>query len=122
MNINMTALIVLTIFSTVCCTGLLGYVAGMARRLRELETLCDRRDGTIRNALASLADKTAKLADRQEEQNNALAEVKQKLDELPAEELREEYKRMNAWNDGVDSIVNFSPEVPKLNMGGIKHG
>lgn len=129
MNINMTALIALTIFSTVCCVGLLGFVFGLSRRLRWLEELSDRRDATVRNALANLAERVAKVAEytdtfasQVQELGKAVSAVKDTVDELPAEELKDEYKRMAAWNDGVDSIVNFSPEVPKLNMGGIKHG
>lgn len=111
-----------------CCAGLLGWAFGLRRRVQVLEELCDRRDATVRNALANLAERVAKTAEytdtfasQVQELGKTVSAVKDTVDDLPAEELKDEFKRMAAWNDGVQNILNFGPNVPKLNKGGVEN-
>lgn len=49
-------------------------------------------------------------------------ELEKQLDRVPIEEMDEEIKRMNAWNNGVDNILGYGVNVPKLNKEVLRHG
>ena len=105
-----------------CVVGLLGWVAGIDRRVKQQEELGDRRDDVLRTAIANLARQAGELGDRYKELGDRYKELDEKLraldgkiEELPTEEMEAEYRRLEAFNTGVQNILSFGPDVPKLN-------
>lgn len=108
----------------VAITGLANTIAILLLRktLTEQINVSDGRDGAYRTALMKLEEE----GDVREAQiaNMALkvAEIEKKLGDLPLEEMQEEYRHLAAFNEGVQNIMGFGPNVPKLDKEGVKRG
>lgn len=112
-----------------CVVGLLGYTAGLAKRLKEQEELGDRRNDSFHTALANLAKTVCDLDDRISDLDDRISDLDErhkKLDgefrELPKEEMEAEYQRLVSFNTGIQNIIGFGPDVPKLNKEAIRSG
>jgi chromosome segregation ATPase len=112
-------------------TGLLNTIVilYMQKRLKDLSDLSDRRDEALRTAAKALAGTQGDLAGDIAELKKETAELtakmdsaEKKLDDLPLEEMEEEYRSLAAFNEGVQNIMGFGPNVPKLNKEGVKRG
>lgn len=94
--------------------------------------LNDKRDAVTTKALANLVmkmnwideaqkEETAERMKAEAELRSKLDALQEKLDKLPVAQFEDEVGRMKAWNDGVDSILSYGPDVPRLNKEGLKH-
>lgn len=99
---------------------------------RKEKALNDKRDTVTTKALANFALKFSTLshnldyerASREKQMidlKTKLEKLEEKFAELPVAQFEEETNRMKAWNDGVDNILNYGTNVPKLNKEGLKH-
>lgn len=111
---------------------LAGYCRFHDKEFRKEVALNDKRDAVTTKALASLASKTAWLNEELKKETTArliagtemeakIDGLQEKLDKLPVAQFEDEVGRMKAWNDGVDSILSYGPDVPRLNKEGLKH-
>lgn len=121
-----------TVFTIAICAALVlfGFLAGLAvinRKQRETEKVIDGVFTMLSDLLTKIsateerADALSELPGECERLSECCAELKKRLDELPVAQFEDEVGRMKAWNDGVDSILGYGPEVPKLNKEGLKH-
>ena len=94
------------------CIGILAYC--MRREMEARKAECERKHDGVLTMLSDMATKVGQLDGR-------CCELEEKYADLPVAQMEEEIKRMNAWNDGVDSILSYGPEVPRLNKEAIKH-
>lgn len=109
---------VLAAFAVAAC----GSCAKLWRELQEEKALGDRRDEAYRSALVKLAEVSDKHQEQLASMALKVAEIEKKLDDLPLEEMEEEYRSLAAFNEGVQNIMGFGPNVPKLNKEGVKRG
>ena len=98
-----------------CVVGLIGWTAGLDRRMKQQEELSDRRSDTFHTALANLAKTVCELDERISALDEKLQKLDGKIEELPTEQMEDEYRRLEAFNTGVQNILSFGPDVPKLN-------
>ena len=105
----MIAFEIIAIVALVLAVVTAGYAAGLSAKVKMLERENDK-----------LNDYVAKLAKESAEFRGWCQDMQEKFEKLPVAQMEEEVKRMNAWNDGVQSILNFGPEVPVLNKEGVK--
>ena len=98
-----------------CVVGLLGWAAGLDRRLKQQEKLSDRRSDTFHTALANLAKTVCDLDEKINGVDERLTKLGGEFKELPKEEMEAEYQRLVSFNTGIQNIIGFGPDVPKLN-------
>lgn len=101
---------IIAIVALVLAVVTAGYAAGLSAKVKMLVRENDK-----------LNDYVAKLARESAEFRGWCQDMQKKVEELPVEEMNEEVKRMNAWNFGVQEIMNFGPDVPRLKKEGLKH-
>jgi hypothetical protein len=54
--------------------------------------------------------------------NDQFAAIEKKFEDLPIEQMDEETKRLKNFNDGIDNIMNYGFDIPKINREGLKNG
>jgi uncharacterized phage infection (PIP) family protein YhgE len=122
LNILLLLLAITGLANTAC-------ILFLRKGLKELNELSDRRDEALRTAAKALAGTQGDLAGDIAQLKKETAELtakmdsaEKKLDDLPLEEMEEEYRSLAAFNEGVQNIMGFGPNVPKLNKEGVKRG
>ena len=105
-----------------CVVGLIGWVAGLDRRLKQQEELSDRRSDTFHTAMANLAKTVCEVDERLSGVDERLTKLDGEFRELPKEEMEAEYQRLVSFNTGIQNIIGFGPDVPKLNKEAIRSG
>lgn len=108
-------MIYIAIIALVMSVGLTGYCTGLLRRVKALEDRVETLHQDDIKTKEVQFDAISRLTD-------SCAKLEKTVGEIPIAKMEDEVSRMTAWNDGIESIMNFSPEIPKLNAGGIKHG
>ena len=88
---------------------------------REERELNNRRYDATSKALTNGALNLARLAERVGKLEADLKDLREKIAELPVDEMTEEVQRMSAWNDGFSEFVGFGKNLPKLNKEVLKH-
>lgn len=108
-----------TIAFVIIAVAIIVFIIANRRRVDDLEdALCgiyeefEEREDHILEMVASLADKVAKTDER-------LDELEGDLD-VKMESLEEETRRMREFNDGVDGIMAFGKNIPKLNKDAVR--
>ncbi len=113
----MIAFEIIAIVALVLAVGTAGYAAGISAKVKILEHENDK----LNDYVAKLARESAEFRGWCQDMQKKVENMQKKVEELPVEEMNEEVKRMNAWNFGVQEIMNFGPDVPRLKKEGLKH-
>lgn len=92
---------------------------------KELRLRGDKRQENLNQMLGEVALNIDRLEKQMKagstEYDDRLSAVEKTLADLPIEEMDEEAKRLKNFNDGVNNILNYGTNVPKLNKEGLKH-
>ena len=105
-------------FSVAACAA----VRRVWLELQEEKHLGDHRDDVLRTAIRGQEDSIDTLQGQIGALSLKIAEMEKKLGELPLEQMEAEYKSLAAFNEGVQNIMGFGTEVPKLNKEAVKRG
>lgn len=86
---------------------------------KELRWLVNRRQENVNQMLGEVALNHERLKKLMDEELSALDK---RIADLPIEEMNEEVKRAKNFNDGIDNIMNYGFDIPKINREGLKNG
>ena len=94
----------------------------LSRVLEDEADVGDRRDEEYREAFLGLSEEMDSAREQISAMALKIAELEKKLGELPTEEIEAEYRNLAAFNEGVQNILGFGANIPKLNKEGVKRG
>ena len=97
------ALLIFTVFVLICCNV---YLFKQVDKLYDLATKQALKAGEHEHMLV-LHDEKIKKNDYD------ISEIQAKLAEIPVEDIRAQQEAEKAWNDGVQSIINFGIDTMK---------
>lgn len=93
---------------------------------KELRMLSDKRQENINQMLSEVALNHDRLEKQTmagfKEYDEKLSVLEKTIADLPIEQMDEEAQRLKTFNDGIDNIMNYGFEIPKLNREGLKNG
>lgn len=93
---------------------------------KELRWLCDKRQENINQMLSEVVLNHDRLEKQTmagfKEYDEKLSVLEKTIADLPIEQMDEETQRLKTFNDGIDNIMNYGFEIPKLNREGLKNG
>lgn len=91
----------------------------LEQELKANKRLADKRQENVNDMLGEVSLNSARF---EKYVNDQFAAIEKKFEDLPIEQMDEETKRLKNFNDGIDNIMNYGFDIPKINREGLKNG